>query len=563
MSQRSGVEFTLFAPYNEDVKLIGSWNNWEPIAMQRDAKGHWRVEVPLDDGVYEYKFDLISKSWFAEGKRVQVADPKAIRLSLARENAVITVNGGKRILTTYQWQHDDKPLPDNDQLIIYELHVGDFTGGPGDISGKRRKGNFQDVIDKLDYLVDLGINAIEFMPLNEFPGHHNWGYSQRSIYAVENSYGTADDLCRLVDECHARGIRVIHDAVYNHMEMDAPLTQIDYTYWFYGDNPDGPELDFGPKFNYEHHDENLNVWPARQHVIQAMRFWVDTFHLDGIRFDCTRALRYYDLLRWFHEVTHSEAEDRPFYTIAEHVPQDPTVAGPEGPVDAAWHENFAYQMMDTVIGVPRRSRDPFNTNEVLRLMDARNDGFAGTFNAIHYIDNHDQDRIMWQLGAFANTFDDAAFRRMKLGASLLLTAPSVPMIWMGQEFGEVAPKTLDRQPLDWILLDNERNRGLFNHYKALIHLRKTNPALYSSNYEPVMNDYARGLLAFKRWNHEGNVIVVVANLRDRYAGGFEIGGVGLEDGVWHEYIHNYDNEVSGGVLRDSLAESEVKIFIKQ
>lgn len=156
---------------------------------------------------------------------------------------------------------DDQPLPSNDELIIYELHVGDFRGGVGDTVGDR-KGCFTDVIDKLDYLADLGINCIELMPVNEFPGHHSWGYSQRSIYAVENSYGTPDELCQLIDECHARGIRVIHDAVYNHMEMDAPLTQIDYEYWFYRDNPDFDHLDFGPKFNYEFYDEQHKCFPC-------------------------------------------------------------------------------------------------------------------------------------------------------------------------------------------------------------------------------------------------------------------------------------------------------------
>jgi len=151
---------------------------------------------------------------------------------------------------------------------------------------------------------------------------------------------------------------------------------------------------------------------------------------------------------------------------------------------------------------------------------------------------------------------------MKLGASLLLTAPGIPMIWMGQEFGESSPKTMDKQPLDWVLLDNPRNQDLFQHYKKLIRVRKSNPALYSDTFEPLLNDYGRGLIAFKRWNMHGNVVVVVANLRDDYGGGFELSG-GLEDGLWREQVWNYDAVVQNGVLRDTLAESEVKIFVKQ
>jgi len=558
------VEFVLFAPYNTDVALVGDWDKWQPIPMKKDENGYWRVEVPLKDGDHQYKFQVKSLSWFAEGKQVTVADPTALRFSLdSRENSIVTIKDGKKVLTSYQWKHDDVPLPSNDELIIYELHVADFTGGPGDNTRKRLYGTFKGVMEKLDYLAELGINAIELMPCNEFPGHHSWGYSQRSIYAVENTYGTPDDLCQLVDECHARGIRVIHDSVYNHMEADAPLTQIDYTYWFYQENPDEQFLDFGPKFNYEKYDENLDVWPARKHVIEAMKFWVDTFHTDGIRFDCTKALKYYDLLRWFNVEIHQEAGTKPFYNIAEHVPQDPTIAGPDGPMDAAWHENFFYQIACTVLAVPHNGREPFNTDAVFQVLDSRLDGFAGAFNTVNYLDNHDQDRIMWKLGEVAKIFDEAAFRRVKLGASLLLTSLGVPMIWMGQEIGEQSPKTMEKQPIDWVMLkESERNQNLFNHYKGLIHLRKSNPALFSNNFEPVLNDPQRGLIGFKRWNDQGNVVIVVANLKDEYAGGFEIVGKGMEDGRWHEYIYNYDTEVQGGTLRDSLAESEVKVFIK-
>lgn len=560
------VAFELLAPYNESIALLGSWNDWQPIPMERDERGAWRVEVPLADGEYQYQFEVVSVSPFAAGKKIRVADPKAIQFALdnRRESSIARVKGGKRILTTHKWKHDDVPLPPSDQLIIYELHVGDFNPQPSDpsLTGKEQWGTFKSLIEKLDYLVELGINAIELMPVNEFPSDTVWGYSQNSIYAVENSYGTPDELCQLVDECHARGIRVLHDAVYNHMAVDAPLTQIDYNYWFYETNPDDEELQFGPKFNYEHHDENTDRWPAREHVIEAMRLWVNEFHIDGIRFDATRALKYFDLLEWFNHEVHKESE-KPFYTIAEHIPQDSAVAGPDGPMDAAWHDNFYRQMIATTLGVPHEGREPFNTDEVVRLMDGRNDGFPSAHKTVHYLGNHDQERVMRLLGEVAHTFDDAAFRRSKMGAALLLTAPGVPAIWMGEEFGQAAPKTQDTQPLDWSLLEHQRNQDLHRHYAHLIQLRKTNPALYSDTYEVLMNDPNRAIIAFKRWNDEGNIVVVVANLRPDYAGDVELRHEGLDDGTWHEAIYDYDVEIHDHHLRDTLGESEVKVYIKQ
>lgn len=556
------TRFELFAPYNEAVNLIGNWNNWQPIPMQKDAQGVWWVEVPLTDGEHQYKFEVVSRSYFAVGQKKTVADPRAMRFTQgSHENSVIKIKKGKPVIHTYKWKHDDVPLPPNEQLIIYEMHVGDFRGGMGD--DQHKAGRFNDVIEKLDYLKELGVTAIEMMPVNEFPGHHSWGYSLHSIYAVENSYGTPEELCQLVDECHARGIRVIHDAVYNHMEMDAPLTQIDYGYWFYEHNPDGKDLDFGPKFNYEHYDVALDVWPAREYVINALRLWVEQFHIDGIRFDCTRAIRYFDLLDWFNKEAHSRANFKPFYTIAEHVPQDPAIASVNGPVDAAWHDNFFRQLSATTLGINKDGRDPFGTDAVLRALDSRSDGFSSSYDTVQYLSNHDEQRIMYQLGAAANTFDDAAFRRAKLGASLLLTAPGIPMIWMGEEFGQPTVKSLNPEPLQWGLLANDRNQNLFQHYAHLIKVRKDNPALYSDNYEAILNLPDRGIIGFKRWNDQGDVVVVVANLRPVYGGEFEIGGKGLEDGLWHEAIFGYDTMILNGLLKDTLAESEVKVFIKR
>ncbi|MCA0458137.1 MAG: alpha-amylase [Chloroflexi bacterium] len=558
----TGIPFELFAPYNESVSLIGNWDDWQPIPMQKDEKGMWHVEVPLADGEYQYKFEVISKSPFMLDQKVTVSDPKAMHYTLdSHENSTVRIRGGQRTVSTYQWKHDDVPLPQNQQLVIYEMHVGDFRGGMGD--SQTKPGTFQNVIEKLDYLAELGINAIELMPVNEWPGHHSWGYSLDSIYAVENSYGTPEDLCQLVDEAHARGIRIIHDAVYNHMNSEAPLTQIDYNYWFYENNPDEGSLNFGPKFNYEHFDENLDIWPAREYVINALRLWVEKFHIDGIRFDCTRAIKYFDLLEWFNKEAHSRADFKPFYTIAEHIPQDSAIATPNGPVDAAWHDNFFRQMSATALGIRHHGREPYNTTEVLRLLDSRKDGFVSGYNTIHYLTNHDEERLMYLLGAAANTFDDAAFRRAKLGASLLLTAPGIPMVWMGEEFGQPTPKTLDPQPLQWGLLDNDRNKGLFDHYAHLIELRKENPALYSDNFEPILDLPGRGIIGFKRWNDAGDVVVVIANLTPVYMGEVELSNVGLEDGMWHEMVYDYDTLIINGILKDTLAESEVKIYIKR
>ncbi len=561
----TGVEFKLLAPYNETVELIGDWNNWQPVPMKKDKHGYWKVRVPLEDGEYQYKFRLKSLSYFMQGEMVDIPDPYATHLSGDQwENSCVVIKKGRPVVTSYKWKHDDKPLPSNDKLVIYELHVGDFSGGPGDGTpgGSRTPGRFVDVLEKLDYLAELGINAIEFMPIKEFPGDQSWGYMLRSLFTIESAYGTPDDFCRLVDECHARGIRVILDMVFNHSDLEAPLTRIDYQYWYYEQNPDPEELHWGPKFDFGRYDEKHDVFPARKYVLDAINYWIEYFHVDGFRFDAARAIRY-DFLHEAQQFIYNKINGlKPFITIAEHIPQNPAVVQPHGPLDCAWHENFYRQMACTTVGAPQEGREPYNLDGVIyNALNPGTDGFPGAMSVVNYLNSHDENRILWQIGNSGGYFDDAAFRRNKLGAALLLTAPGIPMLWMGEEFGESAPRTMERQALDWVLLDHDRTADLHRYYRGLIHLRRSLPALQGDTFEVVLRDDQRGLIGFKRWNDAGSVVVVVANLKHEYAGEFTVDA--LEDGVWHEYIFNYDNHVQGGTLRDTLAESEVKVFIKQ
>jgi 1,4-alpha-glucan branching enzyme len=353
--------------------------------------------------------------------------------------------------------------------------------------------------------------------------------------------------------------------VYNHLNNDAPLALLDYTYWFYEHNPDKPELHFGPKFNYEFHDDALGLFPAREHTLGSIQRWIGTFHMDGVRFDSTRALKNFDLINWLNDEAHNRSGFKPFFTIAEHLPQDPSITGPDGPVDSAWHDNFYRQLNCTVLGIPFDEHEPFNTTELLRVLDAKSDGFASNYNTIHYINNHDQERTMHLLRNAAGVGDDeAAVRRNKLGASLLLTAPGIPMLWMGEEFGQATERGehTEEKPLDWSLLGNDLYRGLWEHYRRLITLRKDNAALYSDSFEVIADMPDRGIIAFKRWDDQGSIFLVVANLKDEFAGEVELALEGIDDAQWHEVLYDYDITAQQNRLVDTLGESDVKIYVK-
>jgi len=547
----SSIEFSLFAPYNAKAALKGDFSDWNEISMEKTEDGTFHTQVDLADGTYHYVFKVQSKSWFFDPDTwVEIIDPYATAIDDANQNGVIRLKEGERIVDTYVWQHDDKPLPGNHELVIYEMHVGDFSGGEPDDDPR---GKFQHVVEKLDYLAELGINAVELMPIQEFPGDRSWGYNPRHFFAPESSYGTTADLKQLIDECHSRGMRVIFDSVLNHAESESPLTKIDYDYWFHHE-PQDPDNTWGPEFNYEHYDENLETYPARKFAGDQARFWIHEYHIDGIRYDAAKQIDNYDFMHWIVQESKRTAGIKPFYNIAEHVPETTAITNKDGPMDGCWHTSFYYTLQDLLC------KGEYDADRLKDVLDPRRQGFMDATNVVNYLSNHDHDRLMVTLGN-NEVFEDAAFCRIRLGMSLLMTAVGIPMLWMGEEFGEYKAKTIESAKLDWSLFENDENQRLFDFVKGLIQLRTENYALQTSNIEFFFEDTDSKILSYVRWNDEGARVVIIANFSDQYYADYEVTQF-PEDGNWHEWTRDYDVEVSGARLTLDLAEYEAKVFVR-
>ena len=550
----SSIEVNLFAPYNKGVSLVGSFSDWKEISMRKGEDGYFRVNVDLKDGTYQYKFRVQSKSWFFEPDQwVDVTDPYATDVDgkSASENAIVHIKDGERIVDTYVWRHDDQPLPADNELVIYELHIADFSGGEANHEGH---GTYQDAIAKLDYLSDLGVNAIELMPIKEYPGDYSWGYNPRHFFASESSYGETAELKQLIDECHGRGMRVIMDGIYNHSEAFAPLTQIDHDYWYHH-QPRDPDNNWGPEFNYEEYDENLQTYPARRFIGEVVRYWVREFHIDGIRYDAARQIANYDFMRWIVEEAKATAGAKPFYNVAEHIPETPSITNVDGPMDGCWHDSFYHCILEHVTG------DTFDLERLKDVLDCKRQGFMSATNVVNYLTNHDHNHVMAELGD-RGILGEEAFRRVKLGISLLMTAVGIPMLWMGEEFGEYHYKTQDQSKIDWTLLIGDLNKNLHNYYKGLIGLREHNHALYTEQIAFIHENPGSKVLAYSRWDGEGSRVIVVAHFSDQFLGGYSIPDF-PEDGTWHEWTGNYDVQVSDRHLMTDLGPHEAKVFVWQ
>ena len=552
----SSIEFNLFAPRNKAIALIGSFSEWKEILMEKGEDGYFRTNVELEDGVYEYKFRLQTKSPnFEPDQWVDVIDPYATDVDEGRKQGVVRIKDGKRIVDTYVWQHDDTLLPNNHEIVIYEMHVADFSGGEDD---PHKRGKYVDAIAKLDYLSELGINAIELMPVNEYPGDYSWGYKVRHFFATESSYGSTEDLKQFVDECHGRGIRVFIDGIYNHTDEECPLMLIDRNYWYYENMhyPEDPANYWGTEFNYDNYDENLDIKPAWKYVGDVVRYWVQEYHIDGIRFDALRQLANYEFMDWLAKQAKKNIAPKPFYNIAEHIPDTNTVVYPQGPLDGCWHESFRYFVVPHICG------ETFELEKLKEVLDPKRQGYTAATNVVNYLATHDREHLMRDLGD-RGIFGEAAFGRAKLAAILLMTAMGVPMLWMGEEFGEHERKSETvTQPnkIAWPLLSKDLNRGLFEYYKKLIALRKQNLALCSNNIDFFYENPEEKVLAYVRWNDEGSRVVVVANFSDKFLSGYRLPNFPAS-GTWQDWMGDTQVEASEDGLSIDLPEYAAKVLV--
>jgi maltooligosyltrehalose trehalohydrolase len=345
----------------------------------------------------------------------------------------------------FEWTDDNwKGIPKSD-LVIYELHVGTFT----------EIGTFESMVPVLPYLRrELGISAIELMPVGQFPGGRNWGYDGVLMYAVQNSYGGPDGLKKLADSCHAEGLGLILDVVYNHL------------------GPEGNYLpEFGPYMSSKYHTpwgETLNYDDSgsdevRHYVIGNALHWISEYHVDGLRLDAVHGI--YDfsphhLLQEMSEQTHELAEGlgRKFHFIAESDLNDPLVV--EGKekrgylCDAQWSDDFHHAVHAYLTGERQRHYADFGNLEDIsksmkdtfvydgkysqyreRTHGAPVAGLSGD-KFVVFMQNHDQ---VGNRAGGERLSTLISPQKLKIAAALCILSCNIPLLFMGEEYGEKSP----------------------------------------------------------------------------------------------------------------------------
>lgn len=321
----------------------------------------------------------------------------------------------------YEWRDESWGGHPWNEVVVYELHVGTC-------SGHARAGRFDDVRDRLDGLADLGITAIELMPVADFPGRWNWGYDGVLPFAPDHTYGTPESLKALVDAAHARGLMVFLDVVYNHFGPEACFTPI-YASAFTRTSatPWGRGFNFDPR----------QAAPVRQFVTENALYWLEEFHMDGLRIDAPQAIhdasRPHILEELAHRVEAGPGRNRHIHLMLEH--PVPTVDTPliDGYV-AAWDDDVHHALHVALTGECHSYYSRYAEAPVAHLVDALSAKRPST--AVVYLQNHDQVGNRAR-GERIGTLVHAQARRA--ATALLLMSPCVPLLFMGEEWDSERP----------------------------------------------------------------------------------------------------------------------------
>jgi 1,4-alpha-glucan branching enzyme len=532
-----GVTFRLWAPFASSVQVQGDFNSWKPGSnLFSEGNGYWSVDFPGAAVGQQYNF-LITTA--ATGALLTHVDPYSRSFK---------IRGGPSLIAASDTQYPDSSYasPSWNQIVVYELHIGTFVP---DTTLAQPGGTFASAATKLDYLKDLGINAIEIMAAGEFETDTSWGYNPAYIFAIEEQYGGPDGFRVFVEQAHQRGIGVIIDVVYNHLGYPAAdMWQFDGWsqdgyggIYFYNDwrstTPWG-----NTRFDYGRSE-------VRNYILDNARRWLQQRFADGLRWDATGWIRNVygnnndpgnDLADGWSLMQAINAEiqqTQPWkISIAEDMQGNEWLTKDTGAGGAGfasqWEAQFVHSVRSAIITPDDSARNTYAVSDAISHIYN-----ANAFERVIYTESHDEDangqsRVPEEIWP-GNAGSYFSQKRSTLGAALVFTAPGIPMIFQGQEFLESGYFS-DTQPLDWT--KQQTFSGIFTMYRDMIRLRRnwfSNTAGLQGQSLNVfhVNDAAK-VIAFHRWDRggAGDDVVVIINMANQSYDSYTIGFP--RDGLW-------------------------------
>ncbi len=502
-SDNTKASLVIYAPMKDFIHVIGDFNNWEVdnnyLLKKDSAKDRFWIELtgltPQTNHTFQYLID----------GNLRVADPYSTTVLTESNDQFINAttypnlpsyptgktNHAVTLLRTgdaaYNWQITNFQKPAKTDLVIYEILIRDFDA----------LHSFDAVKARLDYLQDLGVNAIEFMPVSEFDGNESWGYNPSFHMALDKYYGNKTAFKQFIDECHSRGIAVILDVVYNHATGQSPL----YRMW----NTDnggygGQAAANSPFFNQTathsysvFNDFNHSKQATKDYVKRTVEYWIDEYKIDGFRWDltkgftqnctsnnesCTNAYQQdrVDILKEYAD--YQWGKDANFYIIFEHLGTNNEETqwvnyrlGEDKGIMVWGNHNHNYNQATMGFG----SESDFS------WISYKNRGWSVPAN-VSYMESHDEERLMYknlQYGNSSGSYNirnlNTALEREELAGAFYFTIPGPKMIWQFGELGyDISINQNGRtgnKPILWNYFDVQERKDVYNTWSKLIQLK--------------------------------------------------------------------------------------------
>ncbi len=500
----SSVSLVLYAPYKENVFVIGDFNDWGldnnyQMTNTTDGDQWWLVVDSLDpEKEYAFQYLVDGNLRIADPYSKKILDPwndDEIPATTFPELKAYPEGKTSEIVSVlkinddiYPWAINNFEKPNITDLVIYELHIQNFT----------EAGNIKKLIDTLGYLSQLGVNAIEVMPVNEFEGNKSWGYNPSYYFAIDKNYGRHNDFKAFVDSCHQMGMAVIVDMVLNHSFGQSPLVRL---YWDESKNKPAannpwfnqePTHDFNVGYDMNHESEQTRAFAAR-----VMKYWLEEFKIDGFRFDLAKgftqkntlgnsgAMAQYDpsriaIWKYYADTIWSISEDA--IIILEHFADNSEEKELANYGMLLWG-NMNSNFNEATMGYTENNKSDLSwAFYTSREWDNP--------NAVIYMESHDEERLMYKNKTYGNSNDiysvketGTGLQRLETAAAFFFTVPGPKMIW---EFGElgydysintcesgiIGDCRLDLKPIRWDYYDEAARYRLFKIYEALIDFKE-------------------------------------------------------------------------------------------
>lgn len=556
-----GTHFAVWAPNAKRVSIIGDFNNWDNrrhVLRRRGNSGVWEIFIPAAHDGQRYKYDIIG----ADGERHLKADPVGFGAQHAPDTASII-----RDLGGYGWRDTDwmetraEVQNRNAPISIYEVHLGSWRRVVDD---GNRPLSYKEAAEQLvDYVKDMGFTHIEFLPLSEYPFEGSWGYQPVGMYAPTIRFGPPHEFRDLVDAAHTAGIGIIIDWVPAHFPTDPHgLAKFDGTSLYeHADPKEGFHQDWNTLiYNYGRRE-------VSNYLISNALYWLEEYHIDGLRVDAVASMLYrdysrrdgewipnkdggrenyeaIDMLRHMNSVTYGEFAG--IMTVAEESTSFPKVSAPvdHGGLGFGFKWNMGW-MNDTLRYM---ELDPIHRKHHHSLM---------TFG-LHYAYSENfvlpisHDEVVHGKGSMIEKMPGdewQKFANLRAYYGFMWTHPGKKLMFMGNEFAQWREWNHDRQ-LDWDLLGDHKHAGIQNLVRDLNKLYQGTPALHVNDSTPEGFDWVDGgnteqsvFTYLRRGNADDAVALVALNMTPIERGDYRIGVP--SGGFWREAM-NTDSELYGG-----------------